>query len=174
MLCCRGKGNESCAFLAMEWRYARAWSGSVRLLRPGPQETNKRRGVSAMPVTPPAGGQQRFAPLTTVEQIPLPEYSVAATHHPGGRCLLGAQVSGKQFMPLPARYPQQHIQQCGIGPEPAEPLAQAIKADEAALLPKLQGLGKVSAGGRLVEQRQLPDQRQQQHGRAGPARQGEQ
>src|SRR6218665_3964024 len=80
----------------MEWRDARAWSGSVRLLRPGPQETNKRRGVSAIPVTPPAGAQQRFAPLTTVEQIPLPEYSVAATHHPGGRSLLGAQVSGKR------------------------------------------------------------------------------
>src|SRR6218665_2633260 len=102
--------------------------------------------VSAMPVTHPAGAQQRFAPLTNVEKIPLPEYSLAATHHPGGRCLSGAQVSGKRLMPLPARYPQQHIQQCGIGPEPAEPLAQAIKADEAALLPKLQGLGKVSAG----------------------------
>src|SRR6218665_344226 len=116
----------------MELRDARAWSGSVRICGPGAQETNKRRGVSAMPVTPPAGAQQRFAPLTTVEQIPLPEYSVAATHHPGGRCLLGARFSGRRFMPLPARSPQQHIQQCGIGPEPAEPLAQAIKADEAA------------------------------------------
>src|SRR6218665_2908764 len=160
---CGGAGDDHGAFLSMEWMDARAWSGSVRLLRPGPQETMG----SAMPVTHPAGAKQRFAPLTTVEQIPLPEYSVAATHHPGGRCLSGAQVSGKRFMPLPARYPQQHIQQCGIGPEPAEPLAQAIKADEASLLPKLQGLGKVSAGGRLVEQRQLPDQRQQQHGRAG-------
>src|SRR6218665_660203 len=53
------------------WRDARAWSGSVRLLRPGPQETSKRRGVSAMPVTSPGGAQQRFAPLTIVEQIPL-------------------------------------------------------------------------------------------------------
>src|SRR6218665_316978 len=53
------------------WRDARAWSGSVRLLPPGPQETSKRRGVSAMPVTSPGGAQQRFAPLTIVEQIPL-------------------------------------------------------------------------------------------------------
>src|SRR6218665_394459 len=152
----------------MEWMDARAWSGSVRLLRPGPQETM----VSAMPVTHPAGAQQRFAPLTTVEQIPLPEYSVAATHHPGGRCLSGAQVSGKRLMPLPARSRQKKIRNGGMGQGPAEPLAQAIKADEAALLPKLQGLGKVSAGGRLVEQRQLPDQRQQQHGRPGPGPKG--
>src|SRR6218665_2977753 len=53
------------------WRDARAWSGSVRLLRPGPQETRKRRGGAAVAVYSPRGGAQRVLPRTNVEQIPL-------------------------------------------------------------------------------------------------------
>ncbi len=67
---------------------------------------------------------------------------------------------------------QHHVHQRRVGPEPAEPLAQAVEADETPLLPGQEGFREVGAGRRLVEQVQMPDQHEQQQHPGGAARQG--
>src|SRR6218665_3937538 len=131
----------------MELRDARAWSGSVRICGPGAQETNKRRGVSAMPVTPPAGAQQRFAPLTTVEQIPLPEYSVAATHHPGGRLPAGCAGFRKAVQAAAGPIPAAAHTAMWHRARPSGATGPGHKSEEGALLPQLQGPGQGNEGG---------------------------
>ena len=59
---------------------------------------------------------------------------------------------------------KERIRQRGKGPQPADPLGQAVKVDEAALLPLLQIGGVVGAQRSLVEQPQL---RAQRHGQQG-------
>ena len=61
---------------------------------------------------------------------------------------------------LPPPDPGQHINERGIGPEPAQPLGDAIEPDKAPLLPGGQGLRKIGAGGRLVKQAQVHTQGQ--------------
>lgn len=52
---------------------------------------------------------------------------------------------------LAARESGHHIRQRHVRPEPAQPLTQTVKADEAPLLPGLQSLGKVHIGRSLIK-----------------------
>ena len=56
---------------------------------------------------------------------------------------------------LAARESGHHIRQRHVRPEPAQPLTQTVKADEAPLLPGLQSLGKVHIGRSLIKYAQV-------------------
>ena len=77
-----------------------------------------------------------------------------------GRAVLNVTHASILVSRLPTPRLGEDIGKGGIGPQPSQPLRNAVKSDEAPLLPSLQGLRKVRVGRRLIDKTQIDPQSQ--------------
>jgi hypothetical protein len=109
-----------------------------------------------------AAGLTRLALVKTEEDVSLVE-TVADTRV-GNTRRRRAVLDVAHWSILVSRLPTprlgEDIGKGGIGPQPSQPLRNAVKSDEAPLLPILQGLRKVRVGRRLIDEAQVDPQSQ--------------